>query len=288
MAAAQPQERRERFGSVGLASAAGGGRGLVVPFGRERGAVARLRGNGIGGADGGREGAVEGGAERADVVGAAVPREHGRCVRSADERSRADAEHAREELPRAQRDEHGGERSVDGERRALSREARARVGGGALRGVVVAVRRGHANATFSPMLRRMANEKPLRPLDGRVALVVDGGGPVGRAVALALAARGVRIVVAGRDERALGETVGEIAFGGGKARHVAGEPTADLGRVAAARARDVFGGLDVLVACPGAPSIADGVAAPRVVQVEDGDPDARAARAVAEVLAALS
>jgi len=58
--------------------------------------------------------------------------------------------------------------------------------------------------------------------EGATAVVHDGGEPTGRAIALALAARGVRVVVAGANERALGETVGEIAFGGGKARHVVG------------------------------------------------------------------
>ena len=45
-------------------------------------------------------------------------------------------------------------------------------------------------------------------LDGKVALVTGGGKAIGRAIALALAARGVRVVVMGRTERALGETVG--------------------------------------------------------------------------------
>src|SRR5690242_8217126 len=47
-----------------------------------------------------------------------------------------------------------------------------------------------------------------RTLANRIAVVVDGGGPLGRAMALALAARGARVVVAGPRERTLGETVG--------------------------------------------------------------------------------
>ena len=78
-------------------------------------------------------------------------------------------------------------------------------------------------------------------LDGQVALVADGGARMGRAIALALAARGVRVVVLGNEERALGETVGEIAFGGGKARHIVGDPldaaqlraAADSGKIGA-------------------------------------------------------
>ena len=80
-------------------------------------------------------------------------------------------------------------------------------------------------------------------LDGKVAVVDDGGTAVGRAVALALAARGAKVVVSGPVERSLGETVGEIAYGGGKARHVVGDPTA-----AAARAAEVFGPVDIVVA----------------------------------------
>lgn len=79
--------------------------------------------------------------------------------------------------------------------------------------------------------------------------MTGGGDAVGRAVALALAARGVRVVVVGAVERALGETVGEIVYGGGKARHVVADAR-DAVRVAQAvdRATEVFGGLDLVVA----------------------------------------
>jgi hypothetical protein len=95
----------------------------------------------------------------------------------------------------------------------------------------------------------------MRSLEGQVALVIGGGAPLGRAIALALAARGVRIVVAGAQERALGETVGEIAHAGGKARHVAGNVRdAAYLEAAVARANEVFGGLDIVVdAEPGSP-----------------------------------
>ena len=46
-------------------------------------------------------------------------------------------------------------------------------------------------------------------LEGKVAIVTGGGKGIGRAIALELAGRGVRVLVTGRDERALGETVGE-------------------------------------------------------------------------------
>ncbi len=92
----------------------------------------------------------------------------------------------------------------------------------------------------------------MKGLDGKVALVTGGGKGIGRSIALALAARGVRVVITGRDERALGETVGEMAYGGGKARHVAGD-VANPSHVAAAvnRAIEVFGGLDIVIANAG-------------------------------------
>jgi NAD(P)-dependent dehydrogenase (short-subunit alcohol dehydrogenase family) len=89
-----------------------------------------------------------------------------------------------------------------------------------------------------------------RAMDGQVAVITGGGEGIGRAVALALAARGARVVVTGREERALGETVGEIAFGGGKARHVAGDVRdPEHLRAVMRRAVDAFGAIDVVVAC---------------------------------------
>jgi NAD(P)-dependent dehydrogenase (short-subunit alcohol dehydrogenase family) len=81
-----------------------------------------------------------------------------------------------------------------------------------------------------------------RPFEGRIAVIVDGGTPSGRAFALALAARGARVVVAGPSERALAETVGEIAFSGGKARHVVGGVDEAVARAAA-----LWGAVDVVV-----------------------------------------
>lgn len=83
----------------------------------------------------------------------------------------------------------------------------------------------------------------MKTLAGKIAVVEGGGNPVGRAAALALAARGAQVVVCGPEERALGETVGEIAYGGGKARHVVGDFAA-----AVARAQEVFGPVDLAIA----------------------------------------
>lgn len=79
-------------------------------------------------------------------------------------------------------------------------------------------------------------------LEGQVALIEDGGSELGRAIALALSARGVSIVVCGPVEKPLGETVGYVVFAGGKARHVVG--TIDDAR---ARAREVFGRVDIVI-----------------------------------------
>jgi NAD(P)-dependent dehydrogenase (short-subunit alcohol dehydrogenase family) len=100
-------------------------------------------------------------------------------------------------------------------------------------------------------------------LAGKVALVGEGGDLLGRSVALALAARGVSVVVTGRVERALGETVGEIVSGGGKARHVVADPEREDAGAAVARALDVFGGLDLVVATSGRSGLLRS-AAPRV------------------------
>jgi NAD(P)-dependent dehydrogenase (short-subunit alcohol dehydrogenase family) len=91
-----------------------------------------------------------------------------------------------------------------------------------------------------------------RLLEGQTALVTGGGKGIGRSMALALAARGVRVVVTGRDERALGETVGEIAHAGGKGRHIVADVRipADLD-AAVARAIETFGGLDIAIANAG-------------------------------------
>jgi NAD(P)-dependent dehydrogenase (short-subunit alcohol dehydrogenase family) len=82
----------------------------------------------------------------------------------------------------------------------------------------------------------------MRELEGRVAIVAGGEGRP-RAAALALAARGVRILVVGPVERTIAETVGHIAYGGGKARHLV---TTDA-KPAVARAVELFGRLDFVV-----------------------------------------
>ncbi len=87
-------------------------------------------------------------------------------------------------------------------------------------------------------------------LKGRVAWVTGGGRGVGRAVAVELAARGALVLVTGRSERSLGETVGEIVYQGGTARHLVSDVRDPLaGEAAARRAVEQWGQLDVVVAC---------------------------------------
>src|SRR5258708_7811434 len=81
-------------------------------------------------------------------------------------------------------------------------------------------------------------------LEGQVAIVTGGGKGIGRAVALELAARKASVLITGRDERALGEAVGEMANAGGRARHLVGdvrEPEAAARAVA--RAKELWGGI---------------------------------------------
>lgn len=83
----------------------------------------------------------------------------------------------------------------------------------------------------------------------KVALVTGGAVRVGRALSLALAREGMRVVVAyGRSEAEAREVVEEIRRGGGEAVAL----SADLARVEeverlAAEAEAAFGGVDVLV-----------------------------------------
>ncbi|MER5963944.1 SDR family oxidoreductase [Streptomyces sp. NPDC002057] len=82
----------------------------------------------------------------------------------------------------------------------------------------------------------------------RVVLVTGAGSGLGRAVALAFAAEGAKVVVAGRTAEPLAGTVGLIEAAGGTAAAVTAD-VADAGstRELVRRTVEVFGGLDVAV-----------------------------------------
>jgi NAD(P)-dependent dehydrogenase (short-subunit alcohol dehydrogenase family) len=97
----------------------------------------------------------------------------------------------------------------------------------------------------------------VEPLAGKVAWVAgvgEGTGALargmGQATALLLAAKGARVLVSGGVEKSLGACVGEIAHGGGQARHVVAElRTAEDARACVTAACERFGSLDVAVFC---------------------------------------
>lgn len=96
---------------------------------------------------------------------------------------------------------------------------------------------------------------------GQVALVHEALAEGVRVVALVLASRGVRVVVIGADERGLGELVGEIVVGAGRARHVAGVGEAALAR-AWEKAAEAFGAPTFVVGAA-ADHVAEGFARAR-------------------------
>ncbi|WP_264070572.1 SDR family NAD(P)-dependent oxidoreductase [Mycolicibacterium komossense] len=93
-----------------------------------------------------------------------------------------------------------------------------------------------------------------RLLAGRGAVVVGGSRGVGRAVATLLAELGAAVVVNGRDDAAVGDTVSAIAAAGHRSIGFAGSPTDDataaalIGACVAAYDR-----VDILVNCAGIP-----------------------------------
>ncbi|MEU6824783.1 glucose 1-dehydrogenase [Streptomyces atriruber] len=94
----------------------------------------------------------------------------------------------------------------------------------------------------------MSAPAPRARFTDRTALVTGGGSGLGRAIALAFAAEGANVVVAGRTEAPLKETAELIEGAGGKALVVTADVSrsADLAALVAA-AVDRFGSLDVAV-----------------------------------------
>jgi NAD(P)-dependent dehydrogenase (short-subunit alcohol dehydrogenase family) len=81
---------------------------------------------------------------------------------------------------------------------------------------------------------------------GKVVLVTGGGSGVGRAVARAFAAEGATVVVVGRSEAPLAETVALVEAAGGRAGAVTADVTRDEDAAAmVATTVERYGGLDV-------------------------------------------
>jgi len=136
-----------------------------------------------------------------------------------------------------------------------------------------------------------------------VALVVGteeglwSSGGFSRTVSLLLAAHGVAVVVMGSEERALGEAVGELVYGGGRGRHVVGDPrVAEHLAAAIEKADSVFGPLGIVIACSFSPGEIMGALGPLIasraiacdvllLRPSDAAPDKLAERVAALLLA---
>ncbi|WP_280314047.1 SDR family NAD(P)-dependent oxidoreductase [Nocardia wallacei] len=87
-------------------------------------------------------------------------------------------------------------------------------------------------------------------LEGKTALVTGATSNIGRAIAVAFAAEGARVVVSGRDQTRGDKVIAEITGAGGKAVFIPAnlDGTADTARTLAAQATNALGGaIDILV-----------------------------------------
>jgi len=100
-----------------------------------------------------------------------------------------------------------------------------------------------------------------RSFAGRVALVTGASSGIGRAIALAYAARGGSVGLAGRNRRALEEVESEVAGLGARAKALVADLSRDESwRTLPEQVRDVFGRLDALIHAAGLYAIGPGEA----------------------------
>ncbi len=93
-----------------------------------------------------------------------------------------------------------------------------------------------------------SQSNPARALDGKVAIVTGGGSGIGRAIAMAFAAEGAKVAIAGRRREKLDETVAEITEAGGTALAIPTDVAIEdqVSRLFAAT-QSAWGRLDILV-----------------------------------------
>ncbi len=85
-----------------------------------------------------------------------------------------------------------------------------------------------------------------------MAIVTGGGTGIGQGIALMLAQEGARVIVSGRRESPLAQTVQQIREAGGEAGYCCADVTVEANCIALVqRAVEVYGGLDVLVSNAG-------------------------------------
>src|ERR1700722_19514588 len=91
-------------------------------------------------------------------------------------------------------------------------------------------------------------------LTGKRAVVMGGGGCIGRGIADALAAEGVKVALVSRHQEALDQAASEIRAAGGTALGAAAD-LADHASIAAAfsRIEAEWGGVDILINNSGGP-----------------------------------
>ncbi len=85
-------------------------------------------------------------------------------------------------------------------------------------------------------------------LAGKVAIVTGGGTGIGRGIAVALAREGVRVLICGRRDAPLQETVQEIREAGGEASAISADVSdeQDVERVVG-QTKNAFGDVDILI-----------------------------------------